>query len=138
MRLQGWEKRLFEFLEDASNRTFEYGKHDCALFACDVIETLTGKNPREMIAEEYCGEEGADEVLSKHGGIEAIAEIVAGEFGFHSIPVLFAQRGDIVLGKIHKTPSLGVCMGSKVAFPAPKGIARIDIDSKMLIRAWRI
>jgi hypothetical protein len=46
MRLQGWEKRLFAFLEDTSKRTFEYGKHDCALFACDAIETLTGKNPR--------------------------------------------------------------------------------------------
>lgn len=147
MRLPGWEKRLFEFIEEASNRTFEYGKHDCALFVCDVIEALTGKNPREIVASvcvaatgrgKYHGEEEAEEVLSKHGGIEAIAVIVAEKFDFHPIPVPFARRGDIVLASIHRTRSLGVCVGDKVAFPAPEGLARVDIDSKMLIRAWRI
>ena len=138
MRLPGWEKRLYEFLEEASNRTFEYGTFDCALFACDAIQALTGKNPKEIITDGYHGEDEAEKILSKYGGIETIAMIVAEKIDFHPIPILFAQRGDIVLGKIHKTPCLGVCTGSKISFPAPEGLARIDIDSKMLIRAWRI
>jgi hypothetical protein len=136
-----WEKKLSELIEEASKRSFEYGKFDCALFACDAIKSLTGFDPREIIAEQYQGEEEAEKIILQYGGIEGIAAAVADRFGFNLIPVSFAQRGDIVLAKIKNIKSLGVCIGKKVVFPCgrpQKGLVFIDIDSKLLIKAWRI
>lgn len=139
MRIDGWEKRLSELIEENSKRKFEYGIFDCVLFACDAIKSLTGLNPRRIIAKEYQGEGEASKIIEEWGGIERIANIVADRYAFESIPVLFAQRGDIVMAEIKNLKSLGVCVGKKVAFPKLQGgLVFMNIDSKLLIKAWRI
>ena len=139
MRLTGWETRLSDFIEKLSKQSFEYGKFDCCLFAAETIKILTGVDIRtEIIPDEYQGKEEAEEVLRKYEGIEGMANRVAERCGFKPIPVLFAQRGDIVMVNIKEADNFGVCIGKKVAFSSPSGLVFLNITSKTLKKAWRI
>jgi len=139
MRLSGWETRLSDFIEKVSKQPFEYGEFDCCLFAAEVIKTLAGVDIRtEIIPDRYQGKEEADEVLRKYGGIEGIADRVAERCGFKPIPVLFAQRGDVVTGEIKDVFNFGICIGKKIAFSSPSGLVFLNITSKSLKKAWRI
>jgi len=44
-RVQGWESKLDKFVESRHNTRFEWGKHDCCLFACDAVKEITGEDP---------------------------------------------------------------------------------------------
>jgi hypothetical protein len=139
MRLAGWETRLNDFIEKVSKQPFEYGKFDCCLFAGEAIKTLTGVDIRtEIISDQYQSKEEADEMLQKYGGIEGIANRVANRYGFKPIPVLFAQRGDVVIVNIKEVDNFGVCIGKKVAFSSAAGLIFLNITSKSLKKAWRI
>jgi len=138
MRLEGWEQRLAELIGDAQVRAFQYGEWDCALFACEAIAVCTGDNPNRAFLG-YAGDAGCAAVLHEHGGLRAIADRVATERGFRHIPVLMAQRGDVVLGVHDGRETLGVCIGASVAFAVqPRGLARIPITDPSLTVAWRI
>ena len=139
MKLNGWETRLSDFIEKVSKQPFEYGKFDCCLFACEAIKTLAGVDIRaEIIPDRYEGKEEADEMLRKYGGIEGIANRVAERCGFKPIPVLFAQRGDVIMANIKEADNFGVCIGKKIAFLSPSGLVFLNITSKSLRKAWRI
>lgn len=139
MRIDGWEKRLVDLIGQASGKPFEYGKFDCCLFACDAVKAVTGIDARaEIFPEPYQSEEEADKILLKYDGIKGVIEKAAQSFGFRPVPVLFAQRGDIVMAEIKGVESLGVCAGKDAVFPSKEGgIVRIRITSRLLTKAWR-
>ena len=59
MRIEGWEKRLNDLVEGARIKGYQVGRHDCALFALDVVEAVTGRDLGKGIRGAYNSEIGS-------------------------------------------------------------------------------
>ena len=105
-RLPDWPERLIEIIEARRTRAFSWGDSDCALFAGDVVQALTGID----IAKPWRGyntAQGAAARIKKAGGMRALAS----RAGLEEKQKGFAQRGDIVLADIEGRETFGVVVG---------------------------
>ena len=57
-------------------------------------------------------------------------------FGWREVKPLQAQRGDVVMTLLDSKATLGICLGSKVAFIGEVGFFFFPLHS--CTRAWRI
>lgn len=127
--------KLFEYIESARDKKFEYGIHDCALFAADWVAECTGVDLAEDLRG-YAGKEAADEIISGYGSLEALITDRLGD----PIPIARASRGDIVMATL-ATPEgeadcIGICAGASSAFTSPVGVRMIPTSRARL--AWRV
>lgn len=138
-RRNDWAERLARYLSTAARRRFEWGEHDCALFAAGAIQALREVDVANDLRT-YRSEHGAARVLAANDcdGVEQIADKIAAEYGFEEIPVLRAQRGDVVVADLEAGPTLGVVdmTGRRAVFAAEKGLAHLEL--RYCRRAWRI
>lgn len=95
MRVEGWELRLGGVFDQWRDAPFEWGTHDCVLFAARCVEAVTGENPCPGLEGTYTTQAGALAALSAAGYAD-LAEAFEAAVGAPR-PVLFARRGDIVL-----------------------------------------
>lgn len=117
-RKSNWEHKLSEYLISKREVPFEYGSHDCAHFVAGAVEAMTGENPMDDIRE-YDSEIGSLRVL-KELGFDSIEKFTDSKFP--SIPVGFAQTGDIAL----HDGSLGIVLGGKAAFASEVGFVMVS------------
>lgn len=132
MRLPHWELKFKEVIEEARNKPFVYGQHDCATFALDVRRAITGKDDISGWRGTYSSATGAAKVLRRLDlpSMEAVANRFCGEV----LPSpLFAQRGDIVQAD---NEALGVCLGSHAVFVSAEGLDPRPLCS--CVKAWRV
>jgi hypothetical protein len=130
MRLQGWETRLAQAVEAARQRPFAWGQHDCATWAFDVRQALTG-TPRP--AWSYTTEAGGKRWMKRQGW-NSFAEAATAILGEPVAP-LTAQRGDIVL--VDDPEAFGVCLGGMVAAVSPvAGLSFVPLRACRM--AWRV
>lgn len=129
MRLQGWESKLNQAIEQTGG--FQWGTNDCCMFVVRVVEAITGVDYGKPYRG-YKTAKGAASRLLKHGGVEGIA---TKEFGDPKRPLL-AKRGDVVSFKNNGEIALGICIGDKIAAVAESGL--ISISMKEAINAWSI
>jgi len=133
MRHQDWSKRFNSLIQAASNKPFVWGKHDCCLFAADVVYELTGVDHAQFLRGRYKTHLGAARIIKKLGGVKVIVENALGD----EIQPLLAQRGDIVLIKTKEFgDTLAVCAGEYCLAPGYNGLAKVSI--KEAVAAWRV
>jgi hypothetical protein len=134
MRREDWPERLAAVIEAAQQRPFAWGRHDCCLFAADVVLELTGQDFAAPFRGRYATALGSKRALSRYGQgtIARTVETLLGE----GIAPLAARRGDVVLADTEMGPALGVCVGAVALFAAPKGLAARDLTACRL--AWRV
>lgn len=148
MMQAGWELRLASAVEAARGRPFQWGQHDCAIWAFDLRRDLTGGDDvAGLWRGQYRTAAGAQRVMRRLGWqtIEAMGRALLGD----PLPsISFAQRGDIVLANININTNartgtgndfgggFGVCLGALAAGIAPDGLILIPIAATTL--AWRI
>ena len=134
MRLDGWETRLNQVIEEARARPYVLGEHDCFHLACAVVHALTGVDRWPEFAGTYRTRREALARIAEHGStFEA-----AGNWFFNgqAIAVNFAQRGDIVAFYTQHQFHLGVMMGAQFAGLLQDGIAHAPREHARL--AWRV
>src|SRR5690242_12826816 len=90
-RLESWESILDAEIEKARPLAFEWGVHDCATWAANVVLALTGEDLIAAIRGSYTDEESARQVIDAGGGLDACVDARLPRVG-----VAFAQRGDVV------------------------------------------
>ena len=131
MRFEGWEKLLQQHIKTAKDITFEWGKHDCALWCADWVNIATGVDHASKWRGLYTTRIELDVVLAKLGydSVDAIADELA-----PSMHQAFAQRGDIVKHPIYD--SLGICDGILTVFLTEKGI--IKVRTVDCVKAWKV
>ena len=119
IRHPDWHDRLATYLDNVSEAPFEWGQHDCALFAASAVQRMTGVDPAEEFRGQYDTYKGATEALRKHGA-GTLLKTVRDWFG-PSISVHLAKRGDLVM---RDARTLGVCVGQYSWFVAQIGTGK--------------
>jgi hypothetical protein len=131
MRLKDWPSRLDAALAAARRRPFEWGAHDCCLFAASVVEACTGVDLAAELRGTYSDALAAAALVESLGGIDAIAALA----GLEIDPEL-AAAGDIGLAEIEGRQSL-VVNGGQVWLGAGAG-GLLVAPASSVTRAWRI
>lgn len=134
MRQQGWEARLSALIEVSRTKPFEWGRHDCCLFAADAVMAINGVDPAADLRGNYSSAVQAADLVAKLGGLDAIPPSA----GFEEVPVKYAHRGDVVLCETAGRDVLGVVdmSGLRVAVPGEEGLVFLPIAAGL--KAWRI
>lgn len=141
MRLQGWEARFADYINEVSKKEFKWGECDCLIFASDCAKLLCGVDPMskkinsdpETIRGLYSTRDKAYKLIYKYR--QSIPKIM--DIHFERIRPQFTQRGDIVLTKIGNLKSFGVVCNGKAFFKMEEeGFISIPLDAGMI--AWRV
>ena len=132
MRIEGWEQRFHAKFTEAQGREFQWGKHDCVLFAADIVEALTGIDHAAEFRGRYRTPRGALRIV---GNLETFPDQY-----FKRIPVTRAQRGDLVFvdGDNPFGGSLGVVApgGVQIATAGENGLDLVSIRRGSA--AWKV
>lgn len=135
-RMEGWEHRLSDFLRVREKMPFQWGVHDCMLFAGDAIEAITNVDFCARYRGKYSNGREAKQLVNEwHGGI--ISNIFYEHLGDALGYPLKARRGDVAMTEINGVTSGGVVDGADACFITLKqGLIRVPINEKMLV--WSV
>lgn len=137
-----WDTRDYHhFLVARLKMPFVWGKHDCALFAADGIEAITGVDVAADFRGKYASETEAMELIRRLTGGSTVADAAAYCAQQHGLEErsrpLFAQRGDLVIAKQGAGVIAGlVHLNGHVAAVAESGLIRLPITA--VVRSWRV
>ena len=129
VRLDRWPVILADAIEDARDRPFVWGSHDCATWAFTVAFALRGEPAPEWIGS-YTTKAGAAGVLKAHR--IALEDVGTGILGPPLASPLLAWRGDVIWAE----EAYGVCIGQDIAQVGPSGLVLRPLMSA--VRAWRV
>lgn len=141
-----WQELLHNYLVRRHGEKFKWGSMDCCLFACDAILELTGVDLAKDFRGQYDSALSAVRAMKKFTEdaeeethlVEAVTVKVTSQFGLQEVPLLMAQRGDVVLLQSPNGKSLGILglRGTHVHASGPDGVVTMPV--KECLRAWRI
>lgn len=119
VRLPAWRSRLSTCIEAALERPFEWGEHDCALFAADAVKAMTGVDHASFWRGRYSIARGAMKILGRNGYDDHVAYVAA---HLPEVHPAVADTGDIVVIEAPDGLALGVLVGAQIAAPGPAGL----------------
>jgi hypothetical protein len=134
LRLADWPDRLAAILQARQNAPFAWGQHDCALFAADVAEALTGSDPAATLRGSYSTDAEAEAVCP--AGLEAAAAALLQAWGAPDVPPRLAQRGDLALVVWGNQPTMGVVVGDRVLAPGLDHLRSVPLAAAL--RCWAV
>lgn len=125
--------QLNDYIRSVHSARFQYGRHDCALFAAGWVKVKTGRDLTGGAS--YASLREGVELLQARGysdHVEAAAAVL------QEIPVLSARLGDIaVLPGRRRIPILGIVTGERIAvLMRPKGGGFVPLTEA--VRAFRV
>lgn len=139
-RRQDWAARLLEFLDDAQDRPYAWGVHDCCMFTCDAVLAMTEIDLAAPFRGRYHDRKSAYRALRLFagGGLRETAEKITGAYGCCAVPALKAQRGDVVLIDGGNGPTLGLVdlTGFNILSVVDVGYAAMPLGTGII--AWKI
>ena len=134
-RWPDWDVRLQHYLEFCRDEVFAWGVHDCASFAIDAIEVMTGK--RVFPAHSWKTKEDAEATLGELGGIERAITRCAEAFGMQEKDVMRANRGDLCIAPLGRAGEIGAGIvgldGQFILSAAPRGIAAVPLATALRV-----
>lgn len=131
-RLRDWQQRLAELMMQRRVALFQWGVHDCCLFAADAVLAVTGHDLAADLRGTYTSADEAARLLRRLGGVQGVAINRAGPV----VPVAMAQAGDIGLCvQDPARPALAVYGGT--AWHAPAEFELATHPAHDIARAWR-
>ena len=131
-RLHDWQMRFESFAAARQRLPFIWGVNDCATFAADCVLAMTGSDPAPDGLRKHRTAKQAARAMQRHGGLIGIATAALGQ----PVPVSQARVGDVLLVKVGKTQSLGICNGASVIGPSARGMVALGLDSAQA--CWRV
>ena len=130
-RLPDWRLRLDALVYSRLHEPFAWGSNDCALFAADCVQAITGVD----LAVELRGRtlQQAAAVQRANGGLAALACRLLGPM----VGVYQSRPGDVALVPIGKRVALGVVIDfSSVVGPGATGLQAMS--RRQALCAWRV
>lgn len=135
-RLPGWDGRLYALLERKRFREFEWGEHDCCIFAAAAVAAVSGQ--QISLPGPYMSARQALRVVRALGGLPSA---VTAALGSELVPASHAQRGDIVLLRQPRSfdgHALAVCFGEFAYAPGEDCLVAIRMSSPDVLAVWHI
>ena len=133
MRAPNWPAALARFIEDRRGWDFDWGVHDCCMFAADWVMAATGRDPALHFRASYWNAKGAADTLRMYGGIAQIVD--DGGFVRWQAPGM-AQRGDVALVTNEKRELLAVVDGTQCVAPGRHGLVWLPLADAAV--AWKV
>lgn len=133
VRRSDWQPALSAAIAQALQRPFEWGVHDCALFAADAVWAMTGTDLAEGWRGRYRTATAARRRLAGAGLADAGALAAA---HLPEIALARADQGDIAAIWTEAGPALAVVTGPLLAAPGPRGL-RFG-DRTLMLRAFHV
>jgi len=142
-RKDHWDTQHFDdFLLARVTMEFAWGTNDCALFAADAVEAITGVDIAEDFRGKYTTEKKAFALIASLTGGTTVADAAsycAAKHGLveHEFP-LMAKRGDLVVVEDDSRLIAGVVhlSGRHVVVVGEGGLKRVPLTA--IKRAWAI
>ncbi len=131
-RLPTWQTRFALLCIERRARAFEWGAHDCCLWAADAVHAVTGKDFAEGLRGTYATAAEAAKMLKQVGGVRGVATAALGE----PINPTLAAVGDIVLLTEEGRDLLAVCNGLEALCAGPTGL--VPVSTRQAHAAWRV
>jgi hypothetical protein len=134
-RREDWTSRLAAALEEARDKPFKWGSHDCGLFAADCVLAMTDTDPAALYRGQYVDEAGARDTLwlISGGGLRAAWTKALGPAMNN---VKMARRGDVALVEIGGMEAAGIVVGSRVACTTEGGL--VMVPAHRIVAAWAV
>jgi hypothetical protein len=132
-RQPGWETRLLDEVQRASDEPFRWGSHDCVQFAARCVHAVTGQ--RVALPGRWRSPSSAAGAVQAAGGFEHALDT---RFGPRVLPTQ-AQRGDLgLVATIHGATghAVAVCVGAWFVAPGQHGLQRFGAGD--VLQAWRV
>lgn len=137
VKKQGWEKRLADYIYEMRLEPFKRGVHDCAVFAGNCIEVMTGENvTSDYVAKYKNRKEGYD--FLKALDVDGLAGIATKTLGEPLPSPSYAMRGDVVFIEIDEQEALGIVdlSGRRAVTVGKDGLAYYPM--KHWTKAWKV
>lgn len=134
MRVENWQQRFWDALRDAHGRKFQWGEHDCVLFAARMVDTITGSElvRRIQTLHPYQDAKSAAEHIKSAGGLRAIVTSYLGE----PVPPAHLSTGDVVLFDQLGHETLGIHDGVNVIGP---GLSKLErVSHAAVVCGWKV
>lgn len=131
-RLPTWQTRFALLCMERQHRAFEWGAHDCCLWAADAVRALTGLDHAAGLRGSYATTAEAARRLAAVGGVRGLATAALGE------PVApgFAAVGDVVLFSQAGRELLAVCNGGSALAAGERGLEPVAMAGALA--AWKV
>jgi hypothetical protein len=142
-RTDHWATRaLHDFLIARARAPFVWGEHDCALFAADAVQAMTGVDIAADFRGKYSSEAEAFALIKELTGGETVADAAAWCAAKHGMlewkHPLMAQRGDLVVLEESGRLIAGIVSlnGRQLLCAGESGLHRLPITD--IKRAWHV
>ena len=129
-RITDWQIRFEAFVSSRRASPFAWGTNDCAGFAADCVQALTGIDPAPTIPRTPRTELQSARLLRRHGGVAGIATAALGQ----PVTSNLARVGDVVLCKAGDRDMLAICNGGRALAPAADGLVNVSLGEL----CWRV
>jgi hypothetical protein len=139
-RNHDWPEKLHEKIQELKQTPFSWGGQDCCLFVADCVLAMTGTDLAVEYRGKYTDEAGAAAVMVAIAGGPTVEDVMvkaAKDYNLKEVPVLMAQRGDILLFELSTGKTLGIVShdGIHALASGKTGLERLRV--KDATRAWR-
>lgn len=124
MRHPDWKSRLIDHVGACAQLPFEYGQHDCALFAAGCVAAMTGVDLAAKWRGKYSTLKGGLTALKRAGFADHLAFAAA---HFEEIPPAFAAPGDLAVLDGPEGAVLGVVQGEGIYVLALSGLGTLPL-----------
>lgn len=133
-RYPDWPLRLAHSIEARRSRPFAWGTNDCAIFAADMIEAITGRDFAIAFRGRYKSKAGSVRMLRAHGWAD-LADLADAHLKRCTDR---PQRGDVVLYAGRYGAFLGVYWAGEVYGPGADGVSPWPADPVAILAIWSV
>lgn len=124
---------LIKYIESVKFKPFEWGVHDCCMFANNAMLVFVNEDFMPEFKNKYHDAKSAIEIMRALGS-KTLYHTMVKKFG-RPFNIAKAKRGDIIYKKDGlEGPSLGICMGTTTYFAGENGL--VEVNTLECITAW--
>lgn len=143
-RKNNWESLLADAIQTRRHMPFEWGVHDCCIFATNILTAYWDHDPMHAFRDDmYADASGAAIALKRYGKgtlSKTLISIFKAPVARQISPAM-ARRGDVVItdhgdSDLFKGQAVGICIGSRAIFA--DDIGWFPLPMTKIRRAWAI
>lgn len=123
-RLPDWLARLSAYIDEVRRRPFEYGQHDCTLFAAGAVAAMTGEDPAAAYRGKYASDEAGFALLRAEGTHDHIQRAVE---MFPMRHPSTGRTGDLAVVEVETGLALGVVSGPRIFLVGMGGLYTVEL-----------